>query len=119
MTTDSTADGHVTPEPPELNKSNDTGSRRCSGSKTTWERALYMLLFGFIGYFTFWVIVLIALVQLVVTLVAREPNEDLQSFSRNLAEYIKQIAAWLGFVSDEKPCPFSPFPKVEADVGAS
>ncbi len=119
MTTDSTADGHVTPEPPELDKSGDTGSRRCSGSKTTWERALYMLLFGFIGWFTFWAIVLIAVVQLVVTLVAREPNEDLRGFSRNLAEYLKQVVSWLGFVSDEKPCPFSPFPKVEPDVGAS
>ena len=119
MTTDSTADGHITPEPTESDSSGDTGSRKCRRDRTTWERALYMLLFGFIGYFTFWAIVLIALVQLVVTLVAREPNEDLQGFSRNLAEYLKQIAAWLGFVSDEKPCPFSPFPKVQPDIDAS
>lgn len=119
MTTDSTAEGHVTPEPTPSDKSDDTGSEKSRKDRTTWERALYMLLFGFVGYFTFWAIVLIALVQLVVTLVVREPNEDLQGFSRNLAEYMKQIAAWLGFVSDVKPCPFSPFPKVDPDINAS
>lgn len=104
MTTDSTADGPVAAEPPQ-----DTETT--SEDKVTWERALYMLLFGFIGYFAFWVIVLIAIVQLVVTLVNKSPNEDLLTFGRNLTEYLKQITSYLGFASEEKPCPFSPFPK--------
>lgn len=111
MTTDSPADGHIASEPPH-----DTGpSETTSGDKTTWERALYMLLFGFIGYFAFWIIILIAVVQVVVTLVNKTPNEDLLVFSRNLTEYLRQIASYLGFASDEKPCPFSPFPTTGTD----
>lgn len=115
MATDSTADGHVTQDPSDTENSNDTGSGKSTGERRIWERALYMVLFGFVGYFTFWVVVLIAIVQFIVTLVSKEPNEDLRSFSRNLAEYLKQITAWLGYVSDEKPCPFSPFPKVDPE----
>lgn len=110
MTTDSTADGHDAAEPPQ-----DTET--ISHDKVAWERALYMLLFGFIGYFAFWVIVLIAIVQLVVTLVNKVPNEDLLTFGRNLTEYLKQITSYLGFASEEKPCPFSPFPKTGSDTG--
>ena len=106
MTTDSTADSHVAAEPPQE-------AETTSHDKVTWERALYMLLFGFIGYFAFWVIVLIAIVQLVVTLVNKVPNEDLLTFGRNLTEYLKQITSYLGFASEEKPCPFSPFPKTD------
>lgn len=116
MTTDSTADGHIAPEPPEQSQTEDARPEKSDRNRKTWERALYMLLFGFIGYFALWAIFLIAIVQLVVVLVAREPNEDLRGFTRNLAEYIKQIAAYLGFVSDVAPCPFSPFPRVDPEA---
>lgn len=111
MTTDSTADGHVAPEPPDGAETTEHSDNAASHEETTWERALYMLLFGFVGYFTFWAIVLIAVVQLVVTFVNKRPNEDLLNFSDNLSVYLAQIASYLGYVSDEKPCPFSPFPR--------
>ena len=116
MTPESTADGHTAPEPQDPSQTDDARSEKSDRTRKTWERALYMLLFGFIGYFALWIIFLIAIVQLVVVLVAREPNEDLQGFSRNLAEYIKQIAAYLGFVTDEAPCPFSPFPRADPEA---
>lgn len=116
MTTDSTADGHVAPEPPEQSQSDEARPEKSARDRKTWERALFMVLFAFVGYFTLWAIFLIAIVQLIVVLVTREPNEDLRGFSRNLAEYVKQIAAYLGFVTDEMPCPFSPFPKADHDA---
>lgn len=111
MTTAPTADGHVAPEPPDGAETIEHSDNTAAHKEATWERPLYMLLFGFVGYFTFWVIVLIAVVQLVVTFVNKSPNEDLLNFSENLSVYLAQIASYLGFVSDEKPCPFSPFPR--------
>ncbi len=77
------------------------------------ERVLCMILFGFIGYFVFWAICLLALVQFIFSLVNGEANDDLKKFTANLAEYMRQIGAYLGYSSDERPCPFGAFPNVE------
>lgn len=79
------------------------------------ERALCMILFGFIGYFVFWAICLLALVQFIFTLINREANDDLKRFTANLAEYMRQIGAYLGYATEERPCPFGPFPNIQAD----
>jgi uncharacterized protein DUF4389 len=123
MTTETTADGAAAPENSNNNSSNnspdetqsprDKAEAKGHPDRKVWERLAYMVFFGFVGYFTFWAIVLVAIVQFCVTLASREPSEDLLRFSRNLAEYMKQISAYLGYSSDLKPCPFSPFPREE------
>ncbi|TNE36795.1 MAG: DUF4389 domain-containing protein [Alphaproteobacteria bacterium] len=92
-------------------KGSDDGSAR----RGAVERGLFMLLFGAIAYLTIWAVILLAVIQWVFVLINKEPNADIKRFSTNLAEYLAQIARFLGFATEEKPCPFSPFPRVAAD----
>lgn len=78
------------------------------------ERGLFMVLFGFIGYFVFWAVILLALIQWIFTIINKEPNGDIGRFSANLSEYLSQITKFVGYASEEKPCPFAPFPKVDS-----
>ena len=94
----------------DTSQSTENSTVKARFDKKAVERLCFMLFYGVAGYLTFWVIVLLAIVQFIVTLVSGEPSEDLLRFSRNLSVYMKQICSYLGFVSDEKPCPFSPFP---------
>ncbi len=101
-----------TPETIELENNEGQQSSDESSKKggSLFERCFFMLFFGVAGYFVFWLIILLAVVQLVLTLVQKQPNEDLRRFMVNLATYMKQIGLFLGFATDEKPCPFAPFP---------
>lgn len=86
-----------------------------SFEKGVFKRCLYMFMFAVIGKITFFFILVLALVQLIFTLINKSPNEDMRRFTGNLSEYLRQIGRYLGFVTEEKPCPFNPFPHVGAD----
>lgn len=109
----------TTASPPESSNGEGAANNGRSSGKSslgdarTWERALYMLLYGVLGYFAFWAIILLAVIQFIVKLVTDEPNEDLRGFSGNLAVYLRQAADYMTFVSDDKIFPFAPFPKTD------
>ena len=79
--------------------------------KDKWIRALIMLLFWTIKYFTSLLINVIALFQFVYDLFAGEPNDKLLAFSQKLNLYFLQIVNFLTFNSDNMPFPFSEWPK--------
>jgi hypothetical protein len=124
MTTSDTSNDHHTDDTTdensadhtETNASNNAESHNSDGDdgirKNAVERGLFMLLFGFIGYFAFWAIIILAIVQLVFVLASKEPNAEIAKFSGNLGEYISQVVGFLSFATEEKPCPFAPFPSV-------
>lgn len=114
MTSETTADAEGPAQAADTSQSTDNSMRKSRFDKKAVERLCFMLFYGVMGYLAFWVIVLLAIVQFIVTLVSGEPSEDLLRFSKNLAVYMKQICSYLGFVSDEKPCPFSPFPNEDS-----
>ena len=76
-----------------------------------WERALFMLLFVVIAQFLLWIFIACCVLQLIVYLVEKAPNEELRDFMRRLLAYIGVTFAYLGFLQDEKPFPFSAFPQ--------
>jgi Domain of unknown function (DUF4389) len=75
-----------------------------------WTRALFMLLFAVIAHFLVWIFIASCILQLIVYLVSERPNDELATFMRQLLAYIGVTFAYLGFLQDEKPFPFSPFP---------
>lgn len=113
MTTDTSASGPI-PEDTQDAETNAKKDTPYSDSKV-WERGLYMVLFGFVGYFAFMGVLVLAIVQFLFKLLSGEENQEILKFNRSLATYLKQISDFLGFVSDEKPCPFSPFPSGDAE----
>jgi hypothetical protein len=76
-----------------------------------WERALFMVLFAVIAHFLLWIFIACSALQLIVQLVEKAPNAELKEFMRKLLAYIGVTFAYLGFLQDEKPFPFSPFPQ--------
>lgn len=78
--------------------------------RSTWVRGLYMVLMALILHVSVTVLFVIALLQFVLALVSGSPNERLMAFGRNLGIYLRQIAAFLTFASEELPFPFSDWP---------
>jgi hypothetical protein len=75
-------------------------------------RALYILLYLIIGRFISMVLFVIAITQYIYTWLTGEPNEKILQFTDGLSEYAKQLVAYVGFNSDEKPWPFGDWPDV-------
>jgi hypothetical protein len=74
-----------------------------------------MVLFAVIAHFLVWIFIASCVLQLIVYLVSGTPNDELKEFMRNLLAYIGVTFAYLGFLQDEKPFPFSPFPRPHQD----
>lgn len=68
-------------------------------------RVLYSILFLIIDRMMSTLLFLIVIVQLIHSWVKGKPNETLLDFTSALSEYAKQIIAYVGFNSDEKPWP--------------
>jgi len=75
-----------------------------------WMRGLFMLLLviGFaIGQ---WLLNVLAIVQFLWLLFAREPNLMLASFGNSLLIWLAEVGRFLTCASDEKPFPWRPWP---------
>jgi hypothetical protein len=78
-----------------------------------WLRFLYMLGFGVLANIAFSLALFLGVVQLILLLTRKEINEELRSFSRNLAAYVGECLGYIVFVRDEKPFPLSKFPNLD------
>lgn len=75
-----------------------------------WLRALLMLLMCVAFQLATWVLVAVALLQLVFAIFTDEPNPRLQIFGRSVSRYLAQIAAFVSFATEATPFPFSDWP---------
>ena len=74
-----------------------------------WMRGLFMLLFmiGFaVGQ---WLLNLLAVVQFLWLLFAREPNQLIAGFGNSLAIWLAEIGRFLTCATDDKPFPWRPW----------
>ena len=78
-----------------------------------WQRALYMILFGVIGYAIVLFVFFLAIVQFILVVINGEKNENLCQLASRINSYLKQILDFLSFATDQVPFPFSPLPKSE------
>jgi hypothetical protein len=79
-------------------------------NRTTWWRAVYMLLFTVIYGIAEIVIAAVVLFQLLSVLFSGRTNERLLDLGQNLSTYVYQILCFLSFNSDERPYPFGDWP---------
>jgi hypothetical protein len=83
-----------------------------------WMRGLFMLLFviGFtVGQ---WLLNLLAIVQFLWLLFARESNQFLAGFGNSLAVWLADVARFLTCATDDKPFPWRPWPGPAAGLSA-
>jgi len=75
-------------------------------------RVLYVIFYYFIFGLCHFLLLLVAVVQTLLNIFYDGPNGSLQQFSASLGLYVKQVAEYVGYVSEEKPFPFSDWPNV-------
>lgn len=80
-------------------------------SKDKWLKFLCLVLFSVVNYFVQAVSWFVALFQFIATLMTDKPNQRLQAFGKNLSIYSAQIINFLTYSAEEKPFPFSDWPK--------
>ena len=76
-----------------------------------WTRGLFIVIYGVIFYFLFFLIWLVVIFQFLMKLITSELNDQLLDFSDSLTKYVSQILLYITFKSEERPFPFSPWPK--------
>jgi Domain of unknown function (DUF4389) len=82
------------------------------GTATTrdiWMRGLFMLLFMLGFTLGQWLLNLLAIVQFLWLLFAREPNQFIAGFGNSLAIWLAEVARFLTCATDEKPFPWRPW----------
>ena len=73
-------------------------------------RGLFMLLF-MIGFAVgVWLLNLLAIVQFVWLLAAREPNHFIARFGNSLSIWLAEIGRFITCVTDDRPFPWKPWP---------
>ena len=79
----------------------------------TWKRALFMLLFAFAYSIAEFVLIAVAVVQLLFKLITGSLNENLRVLGKQTARYIYEVMLFLTFNTEEKPFPFAAWPDVD------
>ncbi len=76
-----------------------------------WMRVLFVAIFWVVFYLTQLVIAAVVVAQCAFTLISGAPNAQLLSFGDSLSRYVQEILRYITFNSDQRPFPFSDFPK--------
>jgi hypothetical protein len=74
-------------------------------------RLLYAFVCGVLAWVVLHVLFVLAAVQFLMHAINGKPNEDLKTFSASLAEYLRELLAYMTFAREEQPFPMGPFPK--------
>ena len=81
-------------------------------ARSIWLRGLLTLVMAVAFQLTASLLVLVALVQFVLAALTDAPNPRLRDFGQSLGLYLRQIAAFVSFGTEEAPFPFSDWPAV-------
>lgn len=73
-------------------------------------RGAFMLLFFVVSRILGIVVLLIAVFQLLCSLIVQKPNDNVKHFGKELSYYLAEIVQFLSYSIDKKPWPFSPWP---------
>jgi hypothetical protein len=76
-------------------------------------RIFYVIFYYFIFGLCHFLLLLISFSQTVLNIFYYGPNQKLLHFSASLGVYVHQIAEYVGYVSEEKPFPFSDWPSAQ------
>lgn len=88
----------------------DTTSLPGAKPRNLWLRALQMLLMCVAFQIAAWVLVVVAVLQLVLAAATGGTNERLRSLGGGIGRYLGQIADFASFGSEAVPFPFSDWP---------
>jgi len=79
-------------------------------NRRTWIRLPYMILFGIVFEIVKYAVFLVAAVQFLFKLFSGEVQPQIRKLGTSLAEYLRQIASFLAFQTEDKPYPWGGWP---------
>ena len=77
----------------------------------SWLRLIFIIIYAVVLWATSIVLGLVVIFQFLTVLFTRQPQKNLLEFGGSLAEFVRQIVAYLTFNSEHKPFPFGDWPK--------
>jgi len=83
-------------------------------TRDVWMRGLFMLLFIIAFWAGQWLLNLLAIVQFIWLLAAREPNQFIARFGNSLSIWLAEVGRFLTCATEDKPFPWRPWPEVSA-----
>ena len=81
-----------------------------------WMRVLFVAIFWVVFYLSQFVVAAVVIAQCAFTLINGTPNAQLLNFGDSLSRYVQEILRFVTFNSDQRPFPFSDFPKSDLIV---
>lgn len=78
--------------------------------RATWQRLLFMMLFGVIYTLAELVLVAVVSFQFGVILITTRKNDRLLDFGARLSFFLYQVLLFITYANDDKPFPFSNWP---------
>ncbi len=88
-------------------------------AQDTWLRLLFIIIYGMILWLSAVVLAFVVIFQFLSVLFTRETQKNLLEFGGSLAEYVRQIVAYLTFNTEYKPFPFGDWPAGAGVVAAA
>lgn len=89
----------------------NTDVSKTKTERTLWQRGMYMVLFAFLQGVAKFVVFVVAVFQFLTILFTGSTNEQLLVLGRSLSIYNYQIFLFLTFNTEQRPYPFSPWPR--------
>ena len=86
--------------------------------KNGWTRILFTALFWLTFYFSQFFIALVVVAQCAFTLITGTPNRQLLTFGENLSRYVQEVLRYITFNTEQRPFPFTDFPKSDIVIKA-
>ncbi|HLU61675.1 MAG TPA: DUF4389 domain-containing protein [Gammaproteobacteria bacterium] len=84
----------------------------------TWLRLLFIVIYGAVLWVTSIVLGFVVVLQFLNVLFTGQTQPNLLKFGGSLAEFVRQIVAYLTFNSEYKPFPFGDWPTAAAAAAA-
>ena len=81
--------------------------------RATWQRLLFMILFGVVYTLAELVLVAVVLFQFGFVLITTRRNDRLLDFGARLSFFLYQVLLFITYAKDDKPFPFSNWPTAE------
>lgn len=102
-----------------MNDSIDTEELKQNIKQTdTWLRLLFIIIYGAVLWVTSIVLSFVVVFQFLTVLFTRDTQKNLLDFGASLAEFVRQIVAYLTFNTEDKPFPFGQWPSAGNGGGA-
>lgn len=88
-----------------------TTPEKPTSPRNIWMRGLLMVVMAFAFQLVSTLLGMVAVVQFVLALVSEQSNERLRIFGRRVGQYLRQIAEFESFATEDVPFPFSDWPE--------